>query len=54
VWLLDKPSLYKLAINIGSAYLHQPPLALKKKYPNPLYWGTFICQGDPGPLEAMK
>jgi CHAT domain-containing protein len=32
----------------------QPPLALKQKYPDPLYWGAFICQGDPGPLEGMK
>ena len=30
--------------------LRQAQLAMKKKYPDPLYWGAFICQGDPGPL----
>ena len=25
-------------------------LAMKARYPDPLYWGAFICQGDPGPL----
>ena len=25
-------------------------LALKAKYPEPYYWGAFICQGNPGPL----
>jgi CHAT domain-containing protein len=22
-------------------------LIMKEKYPNPYYWGAFICQGDP-------
>ena len=26
---------------------------LKKRYPNPFYWGAFICQGDPGPLAQL-
>jgi CHAT domain-containing protein len=26
---------------------------LKQKYPHPLYWGAFICQGDPSPLPAI-
>lgn len=30
--------------------LRQAQLALKAKYPNPFYWGAFICQGEPGPL----
>jgi CHAT domain-containing protein/tetratricopeptide (TPR) repeat protein len=25
-------------------------LDLKAKYPEPYFWGAFICQGDPGPL----
>jgi CHAT domain-containing protein len=28
-------------------------LGLKAKYPGPYYWGAFICQGDPGPLESF-
>lgn len=30
--------------------LRKAQLAIKAKYPDPLYWGAFICQGDPGPL----
>ena len=34
--------------------LRQAQLALKAKYPNPYFWGAFICQGDPSPIEAFK
>jgi CHAT domain-containing protein len=34
--------------------LRQAQLAMKQKYPEPLYWGAFICQGDPGPLEETN
>lgn len=30
--------------------LREAQLAMKAKYPDPLYWGAFICQKDPGPL----
>jgi predicted nucleic acid-binding protein len=30
--------------------LREAQLAMKAKYPDPFYWGAFICQGDPGPL----
>ncbi|MFI5455237.1 MAG: CHAT domain-containing protein [Isosphaerales bacterium] len=30
--------------------LREAQLALKAKCTEPLYWGAFICQGDPGPL----
>ena len=32
--------------------LREAQLALSAKYPDPLYWGAFICQGNPGPLPA--
>lgn len=31
--------------------LREAQLEMKAKYPNPLYWGAFICQGDPKPLQ---
>ena len=30
--------------------LREAQLAMKAKCPQPLYWGAFICQGEPGPL----
>jgi CHAT domain-containing protein len=30
--------------------LREAQLAMKQRYPDPLYWGAFICQGDPWPL----
>jgi tetratricopeptide (TPR) repeat protein/CHAT domain-containing protein len=32
--------------------LRQAQLSMKEKYPDPYYWGAFICQGNPGPLAA--
>jgi hypothetical protein len=32
------------------AALRAAQLAMKEKYPDPYYWGAFICQGEPGPL----
>jgi hypothetical protein len=32
--------------------LRQAQLALKARHPDPLYWGAFICQGDPFPLSG--
>ncbi len=34
--------------------LRQAQLAMKERYPDPLYWGAFICQGDPGPLPELS
>jgi CHAT domain-containing protein/tetratricopeptide (TPR) repeat protein len=33
-----------------SAALRQAQLDLKDSCPDPLYWGAFICQGDPRPI----
>jgi CHAT domain-containing protein len=34
--------------------LRSAQLAMKAKHPKPLYWGAFICQGDPGPLHSEQ
>jgi CHAT domain-containing protein len=34
--------------------LRKAQLEIKKKYPNPYYWGAFICQGNPGPLSNLN
>jgi hypothetical protein len=34
--------------------LRQAQLAMKAKYPDPYYWGAFICQGDPSPLGTRR
>ncbi len=33
--------------------LREAQLALKEKYPHPYFWGAFICQGNPGPLQSQ-
>jgi CHAT domain-containing protein len=32
--------------------LREAQLAVRAVSPEPLFWGAFICQGDPGPLGA--
>jgi CHAT domain-containing protein len=32
--------------------LREAQLASKASHPDPFYWGAFICQGDPGPLDS--
>jgi CHAT domain-containing protein len=34
--------------------LRDAQLAMKEKYPDPYYWGAFICQGDLGPLASFQ
>jgi CHAT domain-containing protein/tetratricopeptide (TPR) repeat protein len=34
--------------------LREAQLAMKEKYPDPYYWGAFICQGNPGPLSNLN
>jgi CHAT domain-containing protein len=33
-----------------SKALRGAQLALRGQYPDPYFWGAFICQGDPGPI----
>jgi tetratricopeptide (TPR) repeat protein/CHAT domain-containing protein len=33
--------------------LREAQLTMKAKYPDPFYWGAFICQGDPHQLRAQ-
>jgi CHAT domain-containing protein len=32
--------------------LHAAQQALRRKYPEPFFWGAFVCLGNPGPLPA--
>src|SRR6266700_5872624 len=34
--------------------LREAQLAMKNRYPQPYYWGAFICQGDPGLLAQQQ
>jgi CHAT domain-containing protein len=34
--------------------LREAQLAMKERYPDPLYWGAIICQGDPDPLTPAR
>jgi CHAT domain-containing protein len=36
-----------------AAALREAQLALRAKYPDPYYWGAFVCLGDPGPLRSV-
>jgi CHAT domain-containing protein len=37
-----------------SEALREAQLAIKASFPAPLFWGAFICQGDPGPLPPEE
>ena len=32
--------------------LRKAQMSIRAGYPDPFYWGAFICQGEPGPLHA--
>jgi CHAT domain-containing protein len=32
----------------------QQALRAQPRYSNPLYWGAFVCLGDPGPLDQFR
>ena len=34
--------------------LRNAQLAMKAKYPDPFFWGAFICQGNPDPLPPRR
>lgn len=33
--------------------LREAQLAMRERYPEPYYWGAFICQGNPGPIRGQ-
>jgi CHAT domain-containing protein len=33
--------------------LREAQLTMKGKYPDPYYWGAFICQGNPGNMTVI-
>ncbi len=37
-----------------SEALRNAQLVLKKHYPDPFYWGAFVCQGDPSPMTNIS
>jgi CHAT domain-containing protein len=32
--------------------VREAQLAVRAKYPDPYYWGAFVCLGNPGPLAS--
>jgi hypothetical protein len=40
-----------LAGESRSEALRAAQSAVKARYPDPFYWGAFVCYGDPGPLD---
>jgi len=32
--------------------LKNAQMSIRSKHPHPFFWGAFICQGDPGPLQS--
>ena len=43
-----------LAAKPRAEALRESQHMLKERYPNPLFWGGFICQGQPGPLPRSR
>jgi CHAT domain-containing protein len=45
----------RLSKGLGRAEaLREAQLEMKEKFPNPYYWGAFICQGNPDHLKLKK
>jgi CHAT domain-containing protein len=62
LWKVPDEQTKELMINFYNHLLEGKPraealreaqLAMKEKFPDPYYWGAFICQGNPGQMSSL-
>jgi CHAT domain-containing protein len=54
LWIIVDEQTKELMCKGRAEALRQAQLSMKEKYPDPYYWGAFICQGNPGPLSNFN
>ncbi|MGZ7133077.1 MAG: CHAT domain-containing protein, partial [Halobacteriota archaeon] len=63
LWAVDDKATKELMVDFYSRVLNgegradalrNAQLTIKAKHPEPYYWGAFICQGNPSPLNSIK
>jgi tetratricopeptide (TPR) repeat protein len=63
LWSVPDEATRELMVNFYERTLGGEPRAdalraaqtdLRRRYPDPLYWGAFVCLGDPGPLSPAR